>query len=203
MAEPGASKYIGSGTYKVLLVGDGAVGKTSLVNRAVSNVFSDKYIQTIGVNIKPAPPLEVRVVDGLARVNLHLWDLMGQHTDNYEQASGLVKSQSAKSHAAMIVCDVTRKSTLYSIETFWKKLIDETCGKIPFYLLANKIDVKEKKFGFRDLEELAIRLGVPREEVSNRIAFVSAKTGENVFMSLKKIAEELATASYKQKCQQN
>ncbi|MFO7990969.1 MAG: GTP-binding protein [Thermoplasmata archaeon] len=116
-------------TSKVVLLGDGAVGKTSLVRRYVDNMFSDDYIATIGVNVKKKT---LEKYD----MTLQLWDIYGQksvfpgkHSSNYTGAE-----------AAMVVFDITRLKTFINVKS-WISGLYKITGKIPVVLLGNKVDV--------------------------------------------------------------
>ncbi|MFW6304504.1 MAG: ADP-ribosylation factor-like protein, partial [Candidatus Saliniplasma sp.] len=91
---------MGNYTAKILVLGDGAVGKTSLVRRYVEDEFDEDYIATIGVNLKH------RSIDDIG-LDMSIWDLYGQksmspgkHSSNYIGAEG-----------ALVVFDLTRKTT--------------------------------------------------------------------------------------------
>jgi small GTP-binding protein len=92
---------------KICLLGDFAVGKTSLVRRFVDNQFSDEYLSTIGVKISRKLVEVPTTSDKSPSVQMILWDLEGtetylRHPDSYLQgASG-----------AVIVCDITRRDTI-------------------------------------------------------------------------------------------
>lgn len=113
---------------KVVLLGNGAVGKTSLVRRFVEQMFDDKYIPTIGVNVKrkELPDLDL---------TLMIWDLYGQklssnlHATNYEGARG-----------GLIVFDLSRKGTFHDIDKWIEELYDVT-GEVPIVVIGNKVDL--------------------------------------------------------------
>lgn len=116
-------------TSKLLLLGDGAVGKTSLVRRYVDNMFSDDYIATIGVNVKKKT---LKKYD----MTLQIWDIYGQksvfpgkHSSNYTGAE-----------AALVVFDITRYKTFRNLND-WIGDLYKVTGKIPVVLLGNKVDI--------------------------------------------------------------
>ena len=116
--------------HKVSMLGAFAAGKTSLVQRFVTGIFSDRYQTTIGVRIDKR---EVHV-DG-HDVLLMLWDLQGEddvHTVPLNHVRG--------SSAFLLVADGTREHTLDTA----LRLRDEVCqllGDVPCLLLLNKDDV--------------------------------------------------------------
>eukprot|EP00743_Colponemidia_sp_Colp-15_P001688 GILK01001844.1.p1 GENE.GILK01001844.1~~GILK01001844.1.p1 ORF type:complete len:211 (-),score=36.77 GILK01001844.1:195-827(-) len=120
---------------KVLVVGDPATGKTSLIQRYVHNVFTGNYKTTIGVDFQ----LKILNLDG-KNVRLQLWDVAGQ-----ERLGGISRVFCKDAVGALVCFDISRRSTLDSCSR-WKTDID---GKVrlpdesvlPMALLANKCDL--------------------------------------------------------------
>jgi Ras-related protein Rab-32 len=99
----GVSKTLKMTTKKVLVVGEVNTGKTSLVNRAVSNTFNPTYKATI------ACEFGTKTVDvGNMCVTLQLWDIAGQD----RMASGMTRVYCRDAVAALIVCDVSDRATI-------------------------------------------------------------------------------------------
>jgi len=150
------------------MLGDPAVGKTSLVRRFVFDEFDDDYLTTFGT--KPVK----KVIDlGEDIVNLIIWDIAGHITES------LSSRYFSGSSGAVIVCDLTRKRTLNSVEKWYSRLL-KTEGKIPVKLLLNKSDIEEWDFEMDDLNH---------KEMAPVVT--SAKTGNNVERSFKKLANEI------------
>jgi len=106
---------------KVVLLGDGAVGKTSLIRRFVLDQFDDKYIITIGTKV-----VKKDVMVGDSKVSLVVWDVLGQQTLFPLQALSIKGSK-----GAILVADLTRKETLISLTNFWIPQIHKIIGSIP------------------------------------------------------------------------
>ncbi|MBL8729366.1 MAG: GTP-binding protein [Planctomycetes bacterium] len=118
---------------KVAMVGAFAVGKTSLVQRFVSGIFSDRYLTTVGVRIDKKD-LEV---DGRL-LSLILWDLQGEdelHTVRMTHLRG--------SAGLLFVADGTRASTLDTALRLAAEAVAQ-CGVLPSLLLINKCDVRDR-----------------------------------------------------------
>jgi len=118
---------------KILLLGDGAVGKTSLVRRFVDQRFDDKYIQTIGANVKK------KTIDyENLSITLLIYDLIGQQGFQETQ-----KANMSGANAALMVCDLTRIKTTDSLEDYWIGLLKEVSDEEtpPMIFLANKSDL--------------------------------------------------------------
>ena len=152
---------------KVCLLGDFAVGKTSLVRRFVYDLFDDKYIATIGVKVSRktvAVPREDEVVE----LTMMLWDLAGSGEFDRVRASYLRGSA-----GAVMVCDLTRPETLDSLRTYRDDLFSVT-PSAQFVMAANKRDLTDQqRLGVEQIEALGAELGAP-------FYLTSAKTGDEV-----------------------
>ena len=137
---------------KVCMVGVFGTGKTSLVQRFVHSLFSDRYLSTVGVKID-RKPLEL---DG-TQLTLVLWDLAGR--DGHED---ITTSYLKGAHAILYVADGTRKETCDQLPEL-RALAREAAGEVPEVLALNKTDLVDQwKLGPRDEEELARGLEVVR-----------------------------------------
>jgi small GTP-binding protein len=160
---------------KALLLGDGAVGKTSLIRKFVTDKFDDKYITTIGTKITKKDMI-FRELN--AELTLMMWDVLGQ------QGYTAVQSASYRgAEGAILVCDLTRAETLRSLETYWIPELSKVVGDIPLVFVGNKVDLAEQRqVSESDLSEFARRYGAP--------SFMSsARTGERVEDLFRKLGE--------------
>ena len=149
---------------KVCLLGDFAVGKTSLVSRFVEGRFDDKYLSTIGVKISR----KVVQRGDSERVNLLLWDLAGG--DDFSKSGASYLRGAA---GALIVCDLTRAETLRAVSYYSQQIgtISETAALV---IVGNKVDLTtECEISDYDMAALAADLNAP-------YLLVSAKTGQCV-----------------------
>src|SRR5512137_2984989 len=97
---------------KICLLGDYAVGKTSLVRRFVYNLFEDKYLSTIGVKVS-RKVVAVPRGDEVVELVVMLWDLAGSEEFDSVRASYLRGAS-----GALLVCDITQRSTLASLPDY-------------------------------------------------------------------------------------
>jgi small GTP-binding protein len=152
---------------KVCLLGDFAVGKTSLVRRFVYALFDDKYISTIGVKVSRKTvvlPHEDEVVE----LTLMLWDLAGS-----EDFSRVRASYMRGAVGAVLVCDVTRPETLDGLLTYAQDL-RRVSPDARFVLAGNKSDlVDQQQLTLEDIERAAADLDAP-------CYLTSAKSGKDV-----------------------
>ncbi len=117
--------------FKIVFLGEGAVGKTSLVGRYVYDSFEGDYLATIGTDIH----VKILEIDDV-RVKLVVWDIAGQ--DDFAQ---LRKAYYQNSSGAFFVFDTTRPETIDRIGEWIDALFGVT-GKIPLVLLENKVDLE-------------------------------------------------------------
>jgi small GTP-binding protein len=164
---------------KIVLLGDSAVGKTSLIRRYVFDQFDDNYIATIGSKVTKK---ELVLHQSKKRVNLSLmiWDLIGKEGYHSLHAKTVVGV-----HGAFLVVDFTRKDTIKSLEKYWIPFIFKVVGPVPLVFASNKFDLKEEfQFDFDDLLIISSKYnqdfnpGLPDGFESSYTT--SAKTGENV-----------------------
>jgi small GTP-binding protein len=118
--------------FKIILAGDGAVGKTSLINRFITGSFTGDYKATIGVAISSK-----QVITEDREVNLQIWDIAGQTL--FRQFR---KKFYTKAKGALLVFDLTVPKSLDNLHS-WIEDIQEITGEIPFVLIGNKADLTE------------------------------------------------------------
>jgi len=161
--------------YKVIVIGDPAVGKTSLLTKFAKNMFEEKYLPTVGVSILKET---IELEDKDATVTLMFWDIAGQpqfymlHRPYYNGADGII-----------LVFDITRSSTFSNINNWYSSAVKYGLSGVPRILIGNKVDLKdERKIILPMAEHLSEKLNAPYFETS-------ALTGENVKVVFQKIAE--------------
>ncbi|MFW9974128.1 MAG: Rab family GTPase, partial [Candidatus Thorarchaeota archaeon] len=123
--------------FRVVLLGEAAVGKTSLVRRYTENVFDEEYKQTIGTTFA-TKDIDVTDSEGsIRRVRLNVWDMGGQSTYR-ELRRQFMKGASG----AIIVYDVTRPETFMAMNN-WFESFREVCPASPIIISANKVDLAD------------------------------------------------------------
>ncbi len=162
---------------KVALVGDSAVGKTSLIRRFVVDVFEDKYIATIGAKVSKRD-IEYHLPDKIVYLTIMMWDILGQKDYKKMRTQGLTGA-----HGVVLVSDLSRPETIRSAEEFWLPEVWETCSGAPVLFVGNKSDIAGPNSpGALSLAAISGRAEMP-------MAICSARTGENVATAFKKIGE--------------
>jgi small GTP-binding protein len=155
-------------------MGDFAVGKTSLVNRLVHSLFTDKFQTTVGVNIDSK---ECTLETG-EQVKLVLWDIAGGSTLSQEELRYLHGTSSY-----ILVVDGTRAGTLQTALNL-DKIAQTVLGSIPRILLFNKYDLLPQwEIQQGDIDEL--------QDATRPQFLCSALTGERVETAFQTLAEIL------------
>lgn len=120
--------------FKLVLIGDGGVGKTTFVKRHLTGEFEKKYIATLGVEVHPMP-----FHTNHGQVIFNVWDTAGQ-----EKLGGLRDGYYIGGNCGIIMFDVCSRIT-YSNVPKWFKDLTRVCEGIPIVLVGNKVDIKDRK----------------------------------------------------------
>ncbi len=168
---------------KVCLVGEAAVGKTSLIRRFVQDVFDDAYITTLGAKVsKKEIQVEVPEKDLLIQMDMVIWDIMGEKG----LRDLLREAFFGGAKGILAVCDLTRYSSLKELDD-WVQSVFKVVGEISVVYAVNKVDLREEVmllFGEQDIEMSA-------QAFDATYFFTSAKTGEQVQLAFQRLAEDI------------
>ena len=150
--------------FKVLLLGDTDVGKSSLILRYTEETFNSKLVNSIGVDFK----MKKKEIDGKI-IKVQIWDTAG-----HERFRSITYSYYRGANAIIIVFDITDKKSFLSI-TEWLKQIEKHAKENVFkFLVGNKSDLaEERKVTFEEAKEYADKHDLPYIETS-------AKEGINI-----------------------
>ena len=171
---------------KICLVGEKAVGKTSLIRRYVLNMFDDQYLTTIGTKeSKKEAKVFLPERDLLVDVDMTIWDIMGEK--GFREL--LKEAYFHGAQGVLAVCDITRTETLTDLDE-WVAAVVKVTGQIPVEFLANKADLKDQQVvTAEDLESAAKTHDAP-------FLFTSAKTGENVEQAFANLAKMISARAH-------
>ena len=161
---------------KLILTGDFAVGKTSLINRFAKNLFKEEYHSTIGVEIsqKKLNLSEETMIDFV------IWDIGGQII----QMAPYRKRFFGGANSAFIVLDRTRPNARKSIDIWYNEIKKHVGKNISIILIGNKSDLVDNiVISEEEIKEIA-------DQYSFNYILTSAKTGENVMDSFLYIAHK-------------
>jgi len=157
---------VGNFSFKLILTGEFAVGKTSLIRRFVQNLFKEDYHSTVGVDISQ----RVIKLEENTKVKFIIWDIGGQ----IPKMAPYRKKFYEGARFAFIVIDRTRLESLKSIDKWYKEITNSISLDVNIILIGNKSDLKEELVvSETDVKEMASKYDM-------HYIITSAKTGENV-----------------------
>ena len=165
--------------FKIVIIGDGRVGKTSLIQNFTRSSFKEDYTKTIGAQLSNYD----REINN-DKIRLQFWDIAGQDTFHFLRPSFFKNSR-----AAIIVYSLEEnKLGLESFENLptWHDEIQKYCGDIPIIVFANKVDLLNAD----QVNETAVKELV-RENNYLGYHLTSAKTGEGVIDAFNTIIDDL------------
>ena len=164
---------------KVTVIGDGGVGKTSLIQKFTQGTFQTDYIKTIGAQLTNYKT----EIEGY-RIELIFWDIAGQNNFHFLRPSFYRASK-----AAIIVYSLEENNlgerSLDHIAS-WYKDVKKYCGEIPAVIFANKVDlVNEKSLDKKKIQNLVKK--------HNFLGYyiTSAKTGQGLDDAFNALSKEI------------
>ncbi len=166
--------------FKVCVIGNGGVGKSSAVRRYSEGIFSEEYQVTVGVS-HSSHTIVFEGTDGPTAVKVIIWDLGGQDKFRfvrpmfYRAARGLV-----------LMFDITDKRSFEDLPRWLNEARENIGYEVPIVLVANKVDLPNHEISEEEIIRYADFLGA-------EYVLTSVKTGENVENMFAKLAEVLYT----------
>lgn len=165
---------------KLVLLGEGGVGKTSLIRRFVLDEYQDTYLHTIGTKVSKIALTVPHGADVEVQMDMSIFDIMGQQgfrdlirETYFHGAQGL-----------LAVCDITRQDSLVALNE-WIPSGLEIAGHVPVHILVNKKDLLDRRaFADEDIRKVAESLGATW-------TMTSARTGESVDDAFNALAIEI------------
>lgn len=150
--------------FKILLIGNSGVGKSSLLLRFADDTFTDNFMPTIGVDFK----IRTLEVDGKT-IKLQIWDTAGQ-----ERFKTITSSYYKGAHGIIVVYDITDKESFKNIDTWMNEVEKHASDNVSRILCGNKSDMEESRQVSTDEgKELA-------DQYNIRFMETSAKESANV-----------------------
>ncbi|MBN2402821.1 MAG: GTP-binding protein [Spirochaetes bacterium] len=153
---------------KIIMLGDFAVGKTSLIRRFVYDEFNDSYLTTIGVKVT-RKELDIA---GCGKTDLLLWDIAGN-----DKFTTITPEYIKGASGGIIVADITRKNTVESIAVN-AEIIEKYIPDAAVAVALNKIDLSDDSDNNTNLaDEIMKKFNL---NWNKPVMLTSAKTGRNV-----------------------
>ncbi|XP_066428805.1 ras-related protein Rab-42 [Eleutherodactylus coqui] len=171
--------------FRVLLLGDSGVGKTSLLRRYTEEEFIDSTVPTVGVDFCS----RIEEPEAGVKVRLQFWDTAGQ-----ERYRAVTRSYYRNAACVILLFDLTARKTFESIQN-WYQEVTERAQPHPllYLLLGTKSDMRGKRSVAREeAQSLANSITAPYLETS-------AKTGSNISAALSLLCRELLSALRQEK----
>ena len=150
-------------TFKILLLGDASVGKTSFTKRYCYNIFNPSERLTIGVDF------HVKTIDLKGKkIKLQIWDVGGE-----ERFRFLLPTYCLGANAAFLLYDITRRVTLDNISE-WTSIVRQKGGPIPIMLVGAKLDLAKAQ------RQVSRELGIQVAEKNSLASFAEMSSKDNI-----------------------
>lgn len=161
--------------FKLLLIGDSGVGKSSILSSFVDNTFTDTHVSTIGVDFKiSAIELENKII------KLQIWDTAGQ-----ERFKTVTTSYYRGAHGIIVVYDITNRESFDNIKYWLEEVLRYTSEKTNVLIIGNKSDLPNKRtVSFEEAKNFA-------NKYSYDIIETSAKTNVNINKTFDNMATQI------------
>ncbi len=148
--------------FKILVVGEGAVGKTSIATRYTTGGFKESHLMTVGANFMLK---NLEMEDG-TMVRLSIWDTAGQ-----EKFRRVVETYYKGGKGVLICFDITNRKTFEELE-YWRSTSTKHIPDASFILVGNKADLEEQRaVSKEDAEALAKEWNLPYFETSAKMNY--------------------------------
>ena len=159
---------------RLALLGDSAVGKTSIISTFLNFEFNEDFISTIGWDKRKKT---IKLENG-KNIDLSIWDTAGQ-----ERFQSVALKVIRKAQGIVVVFDLTKRETFNSVVN-WLNIINENFNEVTIVLFGNKCDCEKREVTTEEATEFAQRKNIPYFETS-------AKKNINIEAGFSKIANDI------------
>ncbi len=167
-------------TFKLIIAGDGGVGKTTLVDRYVSGTFNGNSRITLGAQF-----MVKRLIVGGNAIDLQIWDFGGEDRFRF-----ILPAYCRGAYGAIFVYDVTNLTSLSHVDD-WMQLLHSQKGTFPIIAAGTKVDqTPARRVGEVEAKNVVGLYGI------SEILEVSSKTGQNIAALFDKITRAMIQSSH-------
>ena len=165
--------------FKIVLIGNVSVGKSSIIKRFVHNEFNKKYYCTVGTELSRKSVL----IGQNKKVNLNIWDTCGQ-----ERFRTVTRQYYLDTQAILLVFDLTNEKAFIDLDSWYEEAINFiNNSKCFFFLIGNKSDENEKI----KIKNEQIKQFMRKNHKIKKYFDVSALNGHNIDLAFNKISQHL------------
>ena len=165
--------------FKIMILGESMVGKTSLINRYTLDVFGGKYLCTVGIDFQK----KIIEMNG-KKILLQIWDTAGQ-----ERYRNINKSYFQQSNAFILAYDMTNTDSFDQISYWIKEVCEKSDDRIKSILVATKVDLEDnREVSTEDGEKLA-------KEHNLEFFETSAKDNININEAFENLVSQILSVS--------
>ena len=190
MTNPKDPKESANFNIKIVLLGDGGVGKTAIRRRFLGQGFKSTYMESIGSDFS-TKTIKIEHNLKIISINFQIWDLAGQ-----PKFQTIRQMFYAGSQGLLFVFDVTRLDSLENLKVWVDEVLKNNISKVPALLIGNKVDLKEEGIPITEPESDLILVDYIYEKLNNKKVPVlnirtSAKTGLNIEQAFEILGKEI------------
>ena len=172
-------KYVSTFKFKIVLIGNVAVGKSSIIRRFIHNEYNKQYFCTVGTELSKKSLL----ISDNKMVSLFIWDTCGQ-----ERFRTVTRQYYRDTQAILLVFDLTEEKSFKDLKSWYEEAIDYiNDDKCNFFLFGNKCEEKEKI----KIKEEQIKNFLKKNSKIKKYFEVSALSGHNIVLAFDKICQYL------------
>ena len=174
--------------YKIIFLGDSSVGKTSIINRYIKQLFFQNYECTLTAEQKQ----KTVIIDKDNIANLMIWDTAGE-----EKFRTITRQYYKDAHGAFLVYDITNRESFNKINYWIKDIYDSAPSDIIIFIIGNKSDMNNKReIFYEEGEQFSL-------DKNTFFLEVSAKNGNNIDIAFEKMAYKIFEKSQEEKDNEN